>query len=169
MHRSGWNQERIVLGNGNALQIRFQCSLCQRLPQPFRCHGVPESIDQTGIRLCFQHIPHFRFSVLSVFILLCIGIIRMHLHGQVFFRINQLDENRKFSLWVGICSQIFRMFLQHRPQRFPCCCTGIHHAAPIRMCGALPRFRQWGQINLFMILCFQSFSAPEVIFPHGTQ
>lgn len=28
MHRSGWNQERIVLGNGNALQIRFQCSLC---------------------------------------------------------------------------------------------------------------------------------------------
>ena len=57
-------------------------------------HIPPEAAVNAGIRLTLQDIPHLIFTVF-IFLFQRIGIIRMHLHGQVLPGVNELDQKRK--------------------------------------------------------------------------
>lgn len=52
-----------------------------------------KSIYQSSTRLRMQNIPHFSLSKLT-FIFFRISIVRMHLNGKIFLRINQFNQDR---------------------------------------------------------------------------
>ena len=51
-----------------------------------------------GVYIVTTHNVHFRFAKLSVFVLLCISIIGMHLHRKILPGIDELDQNRNLSV-----------------------------------------------------------------------
>lgn len=82
-------------GNSAILQ-----AVCQLLTSDFLFYTV----EQLSIRFGINNIPHFGFTQLP-FVFQGIGIIWMHLYGQIVFGINEFNHNREVLAVLAFGSQ----------------------------------------------------------------
>ena len=94
MDGTGFNVEQIVLLHRHLLQIFLHRAVLNAPAQLLLRHIMIQTVYQLRVLFRIEHIPHLRLTELPVFMLTGIRIGGMYLDGQIFFRIDQLDENR---------------------------------------------------------------------------
>ena len=80
MNGSGRNEENIVLSDRHPLQMLLESSVLRSLLHSVPVHVMGEAVDQIRAGCCVHDVPHLALAELSVFMLFCVGIVRMHLH-----------------------------------------------------------------------------------------
>ena len=58
------------------------------------CDRLTETIEKGCARLRIDDVPHLRLAVLA-FGTHGVGVVRMHLHGEIVPRVDELDEQRE--------------------------------------------------------------------------
>ena len=163
------DEKKVIPVNGELLQVFLDRSIRDCPAQLLSLAAAPETIDQLGVRLCVQHIPHLGFAQLAVFMEPCVIVSGMDLNGQVFFRVNELNEDGKPRFAPVPRTQITWVGFQHLRQRPPVKASPNHKAGAIRMGGAFPGFRQRGQGYILFKIIVQPGPAPEVILSGRAQ
>ena len=169
MDRACRDKKQVILVNRYLLQILHHRTFCQCLLHFFLCAVLPQTVDQFCIPGCIQHIPHLRFSKLTMFLHLCIVIIRMHLHRQILSCIDQLHQDWQRCFALMPFSQILRVGFYDRSQLHFVKRSTTHSTYPIRMRGTFPCFCQRRQLNILPIFIVQPFSTPQVILTCRTE
>ena len=138
MDRTRLNKKQIILSDRNLLQIIHKCPICNSLSHlPFGAVTL-QTIHQLCISAGIQHIPHFRFSQLSLLVLPCILIRRMHLNGEIPFCINKFNQNRKLRHSSVTLSQILWVISQHLCQLHASKLTADHITRTVRVRRTFP-------------------------------
>ena len=81
-----------------------QCLRLNPLCEFFLGDGAVQAVIQRRTRCSIDNVPHLRFSRLA----LCahgIGIIRVHLNGEILLGINELNQNRHGGTAVTVSPQ----------------------------------------------------------------
>ena len=68
-----------------------------RAPHRFLRCRVRTSDHERSVLCGVQYIPHLRLAGLPVFVLTRVVVVRVHLHGKIVRRVDQLHENRQFA------------------------------------------------------------------------
>lgn len=109
MYDSGLDQKHIIAMDWDLLEEGIGISICKRLTEYSLVHALVESIYDSCIRTGIQHIPKLCLAKLSLLIHPCPLVIGVDLYGQVFPRINQLDEYREAIPVCWMSSKILGM------------------------------------------------------------
>ena len=80
MYGSGRNEENIVLSDRHPLQMLLESSVLRSLPYSFLVHIMREAVDKLRAGSRVDDVPHLALPELSVFMLSCVCVVRMHLH-----------------------------------------------------------------------------------------
>ena len=91
----------------------LKSSVLRSLPHSVPVHVMGEAVDQIRAGSGVHDVPHFALAELSVFMLFCVGIVRMHLHRKVGGRINEFDENRKLTFFHRFRHAFGRVRAEH--------------------------------------------------------
>ena len=93
-----------------------------------------KAVEQLRARLGIHNVPHFRLAVFAL-MRKRIRIVRMHLHGEIVMRVNELDEHREALEIPAAFPRCLRMRRKECRQRHPGIVPRSDHAFPIRVAG----------------------------------
>ena len=113
MHGSGLDEKDLILFYRNMTQKSHDGFVLKSFFHFFFGRILGKTVDNLGTLRGIENIPHFRFTQRTVLVFPRILIIGMNLNGEVFFRINQLDQNRQLSVFVCIAAEHLGMFGQN--------------------------------------------------------
>ena len=153
------------------LDVHAAQNLGQRVVRDAARKLVPGNIArkaavEKGVRLGGEDVPHLRFAVLPL-VRAGVGVIGMDLNGEIFRRIDELDEHRKLREFPpvlpqrpGVRGEIFR-------ERFARVGTGREHGRTVGMTAQLPRFRETRAVIPLAVIGDELCSAPEIVLTGG--
>ena len=160
---------QIIPTDGNMIQALpdrppVQCGSDRRL-----CHVPVEAVDDFRPFPRVQHIPHLGLAPLA-FVGQGIVVVRMDLDGEILFRVNQLDQDRKLRPASGylkrVASEPLREFRQQLRQAAAVSrCRG----GAIRVGAAHPRLGKGVAGDPQLKVIIQPASAPEIVLGSGAQ
>ena len=169
MNCAGLDEENVTLLYFHRVQNLEKRVVFDTLCELFLADLTVEAVVKVSAFLAVYHIPHLGFSVLML-VFQRIGIVRMHLNGQVILRIDKFDQHRKLVKTAAVGSkhlsacQIY-VFLQG----LSCILSICHKRRTVRMTGYFPALCQNVTVVGLMIFLDQSSSAPDIILKTGGQ
>ena len=174
MNGSGRNEENIVLSDRHPLQMLLKSPVLRSLPHSAPVHVMREAIDQIRAGSCVHDVPHLALAELSVFMLPCVCIIRMHLHRKIGGCIDELDENRKLPLFHRLRHAFGRVRAEHPRillQQLVECFVRVSgkERESVGVRRALPGFRKGRQRNILGKIIPKPSSSPQVILSCGEE
>ena len=168
MYGSGRNEENIVLSDRHPLQMLLESSVLRSLPHSFPVHIMREAVDKLRAGSRVDDIPHLALPELSVFMLPCVCVVRMHLHREIGGCVNELDENRQLPFFHRLRHAFGRMRAEHPRillQQLMECFARIlcKERESVRVRRALPGFRKGRQRDILGKIIPKPSSSPQVI------
>ena len=174
MNGSGRNEENIILSDRYPLQMLLKSSVLRSLPHSVPVHVMGEAIDKLRAGSRVDDVPHLALPELSVFMLPCVCVVRMHLHREIGGCVNELDENRQLAFFHRLRHAFGRMRAEHPRillQQLMECFVRIlcKERESVRVRRALPGFRKGRQRDILGKIIPKPSSSPQVILSCGEE
>ena len=148
VQRACWDEEHIARMHGRVPRDLEQRTVLDAAGQFLPRDGAGEAVEQLRARRAVDDDPHLRFAP-AVLHPRGVLIVRMHLHRQALFRVDQLDHQREAVLRIHCAAQQLRLRLQRGGERLSGKRAGRDRALAVRVAGKLPAFGQRGDRGLF--------------------
>ena len=166
MHCAGIDLDKITLADGNLADQLLPFSPVHHVVQLFFCPGIV-SDDQSCILLTIHDIPALCLTQAAVLMLLCIGIVRMHLDAQIVLGIDNFGQQR-----IPVITQVpkqFRVLLPYLGQLTALIIPLAHGPVPFRVGGNPPALSQVIPLHGVTEYFPQLGTAPDIVGAYRIQ
>ena len=159
---AGLDEKRIALLHRHAVQYLTDGAVRRPPPELLRRELPREAEVDGGVRAAVHDIPHLCLTRLAS-VPKCRPVGRMHLNGQVFLGVDELDQQRE-CLHSGAAAPPegslipFRQLLQRLSRQRP----ALHRGDALRPLGQLPALRRDVRRIRFVIVRPQTVATPEI-------